>query len=112
MFMMIKCRPGLARDSAMCRQSEVLSQISRPSEGRPSGVFPYQWYLDFWHQNLQGHNCHINVKFSSLQENNISKIFDTEVNQCMSDHVIDTSQNLKNFPLFQSYFKDFWSELV
>ena len=40
----------------------------------------------------------------------ISKIFDTEVNQCMSDHVIDTSQNLKNFPLFQSYFKDFWSE--
>ena len=30
----------------------------------------------------------------------------------MSDHVIDTSQNLKNFPLFQSYFKDFWSELV
>ena len=30
----------------------------------------------------------------------------------MSDHVIDTSQNLKNFPLFQSYLKDFWSELV
>ena len=38
--MMIKCRPRLVRDSAMCRQSEVLSQISRPSEGRPSGVFP------------------------------------------------------------------------
>ena len=71
MFMMIKCRPRLVRDSAMCRQSEVLSQISRPSEGRPSGVFPYQWYLDFWHQMI-----------------------------------------LKNFPLFQSYFKDFWSELV
>ena len=27
MFMMIKCRPRLVRDSAMCRQSEVLSQI-------------------------------------------------------------------------------------
>ena len=36
MFMMIKCRSRLVRDSAMCRQSEVLSQISRPSEGRPS----------------------------------------------------------------------------
>ena len=57
MFMIIKCRPRLVRGSAMCRQSEVLSQISRPSEGRPSGVLPYQWYLDFWHQNdLQGHN--------------------------------------------------------
>ena len=89
MFMMIKCRPKLVRDSVMCRksqvksshginmfrrqgcphlgqmhgpivssrhrvsrQSEVLSQISRPSEGRPSGVFPYQWYLDFWHQMI------------------------------------------------------------
>ena len=52
MFKMIKCRPRLVRDSAMCRQSEVLSQISRPSEGRPSGVFPYQWYLDFWHQMI------------------------------------------------------------
>ena len=29
---------------------DSLSQISRPSEGRTSGVFPYQWYLDFWHQ--------------------------------------------------------------
>ena len=33
MFMIIKCRPRLVRGSAMCRQSEVLSQISRPSEG-------------------------------------------------------------------------------
>ena len=49
MFMIIKCRPRLVQGSAMCRQSEVLSQISRPSEGRPSGVLPYQWYLDFWH---------------------------------------------------------------
>ena len=38
MFMIIKCRPRLVQGSAMCRQSEVLSQISRPSEGRPSGV--------------------------------------------------------------------------
>ena len=54
MFMMIKGRPRLVRDSAMCRQSEVLSQISRPSEGIPSGVhvFPYQWYVDFWHQMI------------------------------------------------------------
>ena len=42
--MIIKCRPRLVRGSAMCRQSEVLSQISRPSEGRLSGVLPYQWY--------------------------------------------------------------------
>ena len=52
MFMIIKCRPRLERGSAMCRQSEVLSQISRPSEGRPSGVLPYQWDLDFWHQMI------------------------------------------------------------
>ena len=37
----------------------------------------------------------------------ISKIFDTEVNQCMSDHVIDTSQNLKTFPYFSHILKTF-----
>ena len=47
MFMMIKCRPRLVRDSAMCRQSEVLSQISRPSEGRPSGYCPINGILTF-----------------------------------------------------------------
>ena len=31
MFMIIKCRPRLVRGSAMCRQSEVHSQISRPT---------------------------------------------------------------------------------
>ena len=45
MFMMIKCRPRLMRDSAMCGQSEVLSQISRPSEGRPN--FPINGILTF-----------------------------------------------------------------
>ena len=91
MFMMIKCRPRLVRDSAMCRQSEVLSQISRPSEGRPSGVFPYQWYLDFWHQMIFKVTIMSNL---AVCKKIISKIFDTEVNQCMSDHMIDTSQNL------------------
>ena len=34
----------------------------------------------------------------------ISKIFDTEVNQCMSNHVIDTSQNLKKLSLISVIF--------
>ena len=46
MFMIIQCRPRLVQGSAMFRQGEVLFQITRPSEGRPSGVLPYQWYLD------------------------------------------------------------------
>ena len=47
MFMVIKCRPRLVKESAMCRQSEVLSQNSRSSEGRRSGYFPINGILTF-----------------------------------------------------------------
>ena len=47
MFMMIKCRPRLVRDSAKCRQSEVLSQVygqnptgQNPTLTKPTGQNP------------------------------------------------------------------------
>ena len=44
MFMMIKCRPRLVRDSAMCRQSEVLSQVygQNPTGQNPTLTKPHR----------------------------------------------------------------------
>ena len=76
-------------DSAVCRADEVKHFPKLVEKVRVYqvgySVFPYQWYLDFWHQmtfkvrlmslNFERYKIPSRMtKFSSLQENNIKNI--------------------------------------